>query len=63
MKKIFMVMLFLMLFIPISVFAATKYLIPGGQNIGIKIINTGPKKIENSKILTILFNVISSPII
>ena len=32
-----MVMLFLMLFIPLSVFAATKYLIPGGQNIGIML--------------------------
>lgn len=50
-------MLFLILFIPISVFAATKYLIPGGQNIGIMlksnyVLVVGSYKIGNYDVLS-----------
>lgn len=56
MKKIFMSVLFLILFIPITVFAYSEYLIPSGENIGVmlksnSVIVVGSYKIGSYDVL------------
>jgi len=50
MKKIFMSLLFLILFIPLTVFAYSEYLIPSGDNIGLMLKSSNVLVVGSYKI-------------
>jgi len=50
MKKIFMSLLFLILFVPLTVFAYSEYLIPSGKNIGVMLKSSNVLVVGSYKI-------------